>query len=104
MGLWYLWTHRNNFLFRKGAVDPQVWRKCIQGSAEFFSIGLVSKSKKLKSIVPVGWEKPLRGWLKLNIDGSTMRNPERVGGGGLIRDHDGAWLKGFARGLRLTFL
>ncbi|XP_050241321.1 uncharacterized protein LOC126690241 [Quercus robur] len=31
-----------------------------------------------------------------------MRNPDRAGGGGLIRDHDGAWLKGFARGLGFT--
>ena len=50
----------------------------------------------------MGWEKPPRGWLKLNTDGSAMRNPERAGGGGLIRDHDGAWLKGFARGLGFT--
>ena len=40
--------------------------------------------------------------MKLNTDGSTMRNPKRVGGGGLIWDHDGAWLKGFARGLGYT--
>ena len=45
---------------------------------------------------------PPRGWLKLNTDGSAMRNPDRAGGGGLIRDHDGAWLKGFARGLGFT--
>ena len=99
MGLWYLWTHRNNFLFRIGTLDPLIWRKCIQGSAEFFSIGLVTKTKQLKTIVPVGWEKPPRGWVKLNIDGSAMRNLERAGGWGLIKDHDGVWLKGFARGI-----
>ena len=40
--------------------------------------------------------------MKLNTDGSAMRSPDRAGGGGLIRDHNGAWLKGFARGLRFT--
>ena len=102
MGLWYLWTHRNNFLFRTGTLDPLIWRKCIQGSVEFFLIGLVTKTKQLKTIVPVGWEKPPRGWVKFNTDGSAMRNPERAGGGGLIKDHDGVWLKGFARGIGYT--
>ena len=40
--------------------------------------------------------------MKLNTNGLAMRNLERVGGGGLIRDHDGVWLKGFARGLGYT--
>ena len=31
-----------------------------------------------------------------------MRSPDRAGGGGLIRDHEGTWLKGFARGLGFT--
>lgn len=61
MGLWQLWLHINNFLFKIGTADSQVWRKCIQGNAKFFSIGLETKTKQLKTIVPVGWEKPPRG-------------------------------------------
>ena len=56
----------------------------------------------MKNVVSVGWEKPPRGWVKLNTDGSAMKNPDRAGGGGLLRDHDGVWLKGFARGLGFT--
>ena len=102
MGLWFLWTHRNIFLFRSGSVDTQNWRKCIQGDVEFYYIGLSLKTKQLKNVVSVGWEKPPRGWVKLNTDGSAMKNPDRAGGGGLFRDHDGVWLKGFARGLGFT--
>ena len=50
--------------------------------------------------------------MKLNSDGSALRNPGRVGWGGgggsggggegLIRDHIGVWVKGYARGLRHT--
>ena len=54
MGLWHLWTHRNNFLFRTGVVDSQFWRKCIQAGTEFFAIGFASKIKHQKSIVPMG--------------------------------------------------
>ena len=102
MGLWFLWTHRNTFLFRSGSVDTQNWRKCFQDCVEFYSIGLPSKVKQLKNVVSVGWENLPRGWVKLNTDGSAMKNPDRAGGGGLLRDHDGVWLKGFARGLRFT--
>ena len=52
MGLWHLWIHRNNFLFRTRTMDARVRRKCIQGSFEFFSIGFVTKTKQLKTIVP----------------------------------------------------
>ena len=83
-------------------VDSHCWRKCFQAGIEYFAIGLASKIKQQRTIVPVGWEKPPRGWMKLNTDGSAMRSPDRAGGGGLIRDHDGAWLKGFARGLGFT--
>ena len=102
IGLWHLWLHRNDFLFKSGTTNPQAWRRCFQSSAEFFSIGSVNKAKNLKSVIPVGWEKPPRGWVKINTDGSAMKNPNRAGGGGLLRDHEGNWLKGFARGIGYT--
>ena len=40
--------------------------------------------------------------MKLNTNGSAMRNPNRAGGRGLFKDHDGVWLKGFARGIGYT--
>ena len=55
-----------------------------------------------KTIILVGWEKPLRGWLKLNSDGSALKNPCKAGGGGLFRDHEDKWVKGYARGIRHT--
>ena len=57
-------------------------------NTEFFAIGLEARSKPAKTIIPVGWEKPSWGWLKLNSDGSAINNPGKAGGGGLFRDHE----------------
>ena len=39
---------------------------------------------------------------KLNSDGSAIGSSGRAGGGGIIRDHNGQWLKGYARPLGCT--
>ena len=45
----------------------------------------------------IRWEKPRVGWLTLNINGSATSNSGPTGGGGLVRDENGDWVKGFAR-------
>ena len=40
--------------------------------------------------------------MKFNTDGSALGNPGRAGGGGVIRDHLGHWIKGFSRALGTT--
>lgn len=50
----------------------------------------------------VRWERPYRGWHKLNTDGSAAGNPGVAGGGGVLRDDAGLWVKGFARQIGYT--
>ena len=38
----------------------------------------------------------------MNSDGSTINNPDKAGGGGLFRDHEGNWVKEYARGIGHT--
>ena len=38
----------------------------------------------------------------MNIDGSSLGNPGLAGGGGLIRNDKGEWVKGFARAIGST--
>ena len=102
MGLWHLWLGRNNFIFKTGIVDKLVPTKCIRDSAEIFSIGTNSRLNRMKAVIPVAWEKPPIGWLKLNSDGSALGNLGKAGGGGLIHDHQGNWIRGYARSLGNT--
>lgn len=50
----------------------------------------------------IKWERPARGWVKLNTDGSSLGNPSLAGGGGVIQDEEGNWIVGFARNIGIT--
>ena len=43
-----------------------------------------------------------QNWFKLNFDGSSLGNSGRAGGGGLIRDSNGLWVRGYARAIGTT--
>ena len=43
----------------------------------------------------VGWNPPLFGSIKVNVDSSSLGNLSSAGCGGLARDSSGAWLRGF---------
>ena len=47
---------------------------------------LMLKHRIMKQI---RWEKPSNGWRKLNVDGASMGNLGKAGGGGLLRDEEG---------------
>ena len=100
MGVWHIWLHRNEVTFRSGRVDNASYRRCIKESAEFFSLGINCKVQKLKSVIPVGWTKPPEGWDKLNSNGSVMGSTGKARGEGVIRNHEGVWLKGYVRPIR----
>ncbi|PPD68769.1 hypothetical protein GOBAR_DD34351 [Gossypium barbadense] len=40
------------------------------------------------------WRKPKPGFVKINTDGSAIRNPGQAGAGTVIRDHYGNWITG----------
>ena len=81
MGLWHLWLGQNNFIFRIGIMDNMVLTKCIRDSAEIFSIGTKSRLNRTKAVIPIAWERPPMGWMKLNSDGSALGNPGKQGEG-----------------------
>ena len=50
----------------------------------------------------INWEKPDLNWFKLNIDGSSIGNPGKAGGGGIIRNQHVNWIRGFARSIGIA--
>ena len=66
-------------------------------AAEFFCLVTPLRSALEKQVIQVQWKFPSPGWFKLNTDGSALGCPGPAGGGGLIRDHHGRWVKGFLR-------
>ncbi|CAI0399605.1 unnamed protein product [Linum tenue] len=43
------------------------------------------------------WQRPNNGWVKVNVDGSKISEPESVAVEGVLRDDSGNWIAGFQR-------
>lgn len=71
-------------------------------AAEFFHCVINPKLSSSRYIVQVRWEKPQRGWVRLNTDGSALGNLGRAGCGSIIRNEHGDWLGGFSRNIGVT--
>ncbi|CAL9028538.1 unnamed protein product, partial [Prunus brigantina] len=57
-------------------------------------IGTNSGANKVQ--VLLAWVPPEVGVVKLNIDGSRKGSTGAIGAGGVLRDHLGQWIGGFA--------
>ena len=65
-------------------------------------IGINSKQARSQVKIQVRWSLPPLNWYKLNSDGSSLGNLGLAGGGGLIWDDKGDWIKGYARVIGTT--
>ena len=66
-------------------------------ASEFVYIGINAKQTSNRRQIAISWCFPPPSWFKLNSDGSSLGNSGKEGGGGLIRNDKGEWLKGYAR-------
>ena len=100
--VWYLWKNRNIVMFENGIPNPKLDKVCLGQAREFHFC--VSKINQVSSKIPflVRWNKPSFGWHKLNTDGDSIGNPGKAGGGGVIRDCHGDWVKGYSRSIGYT--
>ncbi|XP_069152146.1 uncharacterized protein [Solanum lycopersicum] len=66
---------------------PSNWNKLIN---------LVEQCKQQYKIVIVSWKKPALDIYKLNTDGSALNTSFKIGGGGILRDHQGQIVYAFS--------
>ena len=76
--------------------------QCLNRALEYFFVVGYDGNSKARESIPVKWVPPTLGWVKLNTDGSSLGNPDQAGGGGVIRDHAGHWIRGFTRRVGVT--
>ena len=97
--IWNLWKHCNRVVFDNIPLSTNLHGLCLSQAVEYFyCVGKMMNVRQRVSM-QVKWSKPPEGWFKLNLDGASCGNPGKAGGGGLIRDCSGKWLKGFARSI-----
>lgn len=100
-GAWSIWLHRNKAVFRDN--PPKLNRdEVIAKAAEFAFLGVNGKHARMRTTIQVRWNLPPTHWFKLSSDGSSMGNLGRAGGGGIIRNAEGEWIKGYARAIGST--
>ena len=97
--VWQLWLHRNGFIFSTGVIDMKFILLCVGKSTEFSAIVPNLQPKPPRTSISFKWEPPESGWIKLNIDGASNSNLGRAGGGGLLRNSDDNWIRGFSRSM-----
>uniref|UniRef100_A0A2N9GNT5 RNase H type-1 domain-containing protein n=1 Tax=Fagus sylvatica TaxID=28930 RepID=A0A2N9GNT5_FAGSY len=96
-GIWSLWLQRNKFIFQQVAPSSHLRHSVEMLVEEFTYSGLNCDQTKTFVVKIVKWDKPPDRWFKLNTDGFVVGIPGHAGCGGLIRDWNGEWFKGFSR-------
>ena len=100
--VWTFWLHRNCIAFDNPHQHKDLKRETMAKASEFLYLGMTEKHNPVKAKIQVQWLPPPVNWVKLNSDGSSMGNPGLAGGGGLIRNERGEWIKGYARAIGIT--
>lgn len=91
---WMLWKQRNKSKHEGKQQHPANIIKAVDSLLKvFLEAGFQWRSLRRYKMVPVYWDKPPEGWIKLNTDGSLKSHI--AGGGGVIRDSQGQFIKGY---------
>ena len=102
IGLWTLWLFRNKVVFKNKTSYRSLTSEILSKATEVAFIALNETTSAPQVTVQVRWIRPSVNWFKLNSDGSSLGNPGIAGGGGLIQNDRGEWIRGYARSIGIT--
>ena len=103
--LWVIWKARNALIFEKKKLPMNIILFFVRELAyDFQGIFFKNHGGSEKVIDPSSsgspkWEKPYRGWIKLNTDASVFGVDQAAAIGGVARDSNGHWLWGFSKSI-----
>jgi len=64
--------------------------------AEFYHLAYNRKTKGTKVTKIISWHPPQPHFVTLNTNGSSKNNPGKASGGGVLKDSQERWIKGFS--------
>ncbi|KAK7858798.1 putative ribonuclease h protein [Quercus suber] len=102
MVVWSIWLRRNNMAYERLGNHRDLLSQTLMKAAEVAYLSLNGKQGSEQVKIQVKWTPPPLHWFKPNSDGSSLGNPGLAGGGGIIRDSAGNWVKGYARTIGVT--
>ncbi|KAK8496590.1 hypothetical protein V6N12_003523 [Hibiscus sabdariffa] len=102
--LWNIWKQRNDRVFN-GVTEE--WGSVVTRS-RWLAASSAAAATNLRyqqvralgtgaAVSPINWCPPDAGWVKLNTDGARFSVDGRASCGGVLRDHNGVWIRGFTR-------
>lgn len=99
VAIYELWKDRNSFVFSRLASLGANLLFIVLQETKFIEEQRIKPSLhctfKEKRLVHIAWTPPPPGCFKFNIDGSHLRSAGSSACGGLVRDSDGRFVKGF---------
>ncbi|KAK2653049.1 hypothetical protein Ddye_012905 [Dipteronia dyeriana] len=93
--LWFLWKWRCKQVFDVNFSIPHSPHLIINSFAKDWSDANRPTSVRTGLVIPVAWNPPIEGWIKLNIDGSRDNNSGTIIARGAIQNSSSLWFKGF---------
>jgi len=95
---WQIWIWRNKTIFEDDFQRPSdhTYRilKMVEDMDKYTQHPL---NVHQRDTIFVGWKRPQEGWVKLNCDGAYKDSLGLAGCGGLFRNLDGRWIKGYSQ-------
>ncbi|KAF3954816.1 hypothetical protein CMV_019894 [Castanea mollissima] len=97
-GVWAIWLHKNKLVFNPHLFSTQdkVVDTYVAKAYEFFVVSGTSSLPRPFHFMLVSWHILPPGWVKLSTDDFSLGNLGLARVSGLIRDHSGSWICGFA--------